>query len=271
MARLLIIALIFGSCVWAQTAIQVDTGWIVVRQEDQGWKVVSTSGLVTPSKENKGTIPQARHCNLLTGDLLLGVDGLDLSRFGPWAIAGILEDLPFRTVRMEVLRHGERWALKPFAVRETDTEKPPTFSMNELQTRDAPAPQFTLPDLDGQLHTLSSLRGRWVLLNFWGTWCPGCIDELPALKELGSHYTSKLDVIGIALNDKPETLQKFVRDERIPYVALVGGTFGDPTARAYNVQRAPTNVVIDPEGQVCFVGTSLKAAVEAFSSGLQQR
>ena len=263
-ARLLIIAFIVGSCGWAQTGIRVDTGWILVQEEDQGWEVVSMSGLVTPSKGNKGTIPQTRHCNLLTGDLILGVDGLDLSRFGPLAIAGILDDLPFRTVRIEVLRHGERWALKPFADRVTDTQKPPTFAINELQTRDAPAPPFSLPDLEGQLHILSSLRGRWVLLNFWGTWCPACIDEVPALKELGSHYTSKLDVVGIALNDKPETLQKFVRGERIPYVVLVGGTFDDPTARAYNVQRAPTNVLIDPLGQVRFVGTSLKAAVEAF-------
>jgi thiol-disulfide isomerase/thioredoxin len=110
-----------------------------------------------------------------------------------------------------------------------------------------------------------------VLLNFWGTWCPGCIDELPALKELGSHYTSKLDEIGIALNDKHETLQKFVRDEQLPYVVLVGGTFDDRTAREYNLDSAPTNVVIDPEGQVRFVGISLKAAVEAVLAGQQQR
>ena len=164
---------------------------------------------------------------------------------------------------MEVLRDGDRWLLKPFADRAAGTEKAPTFSANQLQKRNAPAPQFSLPDLNGQLHALSSPRGRCVLLNFWGTWCPGCIDELPALKELGSHYTSKLDVIGIALNDKRETLQKFVGDEQLPYVVLVGGTFDDRTAREYNVDSAPTNVVIDPEGQVRFVGISLKAAVEA--------
>ena len=251
--------------------MRVDAGWIVVQQEDQGWKVVDTSSLITPSKEGKEKIPPTRRCNLRRGDLLLSVDGIDLSQLGPLAVAGILGDLPFRTVRMEVLRHGDRWALKPFADRAAGTEKVPTFSANQLQKRNAPAPQFSLPDLDGQLHTLSSLRGRWVLLNFWGTWCPGCIDELPALKELGSHYTSKLDVIGIALNDKHETLQKFVRGEQLPYVVLVGGTFDDQTARAYNVDRAPTNVVIDPEGQVRFVGISLKAAVEAVLAGQPQR
>lgn len=271
MARLLIIVFTFGSCVWAQTVLRVDAGWIVVQQEDKGWKVVNTTPLITPSKESKEKVPPTRRCNLRTEDLLLSVDGLDLSQLGPLAIAGILRDLPFRPVRMEVLRDGDRWALKPFADRFAGTEKTTPLSTDQLQKRDAPAPQFSLPDLSGQLHTLSSLRGGWVLLNFWGTWCPGCIDELPALKELGSHYTSKLKVIGIALEDKPETLQKFVHDEQLPYLILVGGTFDDQTARAYNLRAAPTNVVIDPEGQVRFVGTSLKAAVEAVSSGLHQR
>lgn len=250
--------------------MRVDAGWIVVQQEDLGWKVLNTTALVTPSKENKEKVPPTRRCNLRTGDLLLSVDALDLSQLGPLAIAGLLGDMPFRTARMEVLRYGYRWALKPFADRFAGTEEPPLLA-DQLQKRDAPAPQFSLPGLGGQLHTLISLRGSWVLLNFWGTWCPGCIDELPALKKLGRHYTSKQTVIGIALNDKPQTLQKFVRDEQLPHLVLVGGTFDDQTAREYNVDSAPTNVVIDPEGQVRFVDISLKAAVESVLSGQQRR
>jgi peroxiredoxin len=256
----------------AQAVVQVDAGWIFAQEEDQGWKVLSTTPLITPSKENEQEVPPpTRRCNLRTGDLILSVDALDLSQLGPLAVAALLGDLPFRTARIEVLRDGGRWALKPFADKVAGTEKATTFTAEQLQKRDAPPPQFSLPDLEGRLHSLSSLRGRWVLLNFWGTWCSGCIDELPALEELGRHYTSKLNVIGIDLNDKRETLQQFVRNEQLPYVVLVGGTFDDQTARAYNVDRAPTNVVIDPEGRVRFVGLSLKAAVQAVSTGLQQR
>ena len=269
MARLLIFLFSFTFCLWEQTGIRVDAGWVIVQQNEQGWEVVNLVGLITPNKESKQTVPTTRRCNLQKGDLLLSVDGLDLSSLGPLGIAGLLSDLPFRKARMEVLRHGDRWVIKPFADQYAGTEKPPPS--DQLQKRKTPAPDFSLPDLDGKLHNLSSLRGRWVLLNFWGTWCPSCIDELPALKELGSHYRSKLDVIGIALNDSPETLRRFLSNEKLPYPVLVGGTFDDRTARAYNLDRAPTNVVIDPEGQVRFVGVSLKAAVEAVSSGLQQR
>src|ERR1700758_3863049 len=79
----------------AQAVVQVDAGWIFAQEEDQGLKVLSTTPLITPSKENEQEVPPpTRRCNLRTGDLILSVDALDLSQLGPLAVAALLGDLP---------------------------------------------------------------------------------------------------------------------------------------------------------------------------------
>ena len=275
----LAVALAFFSSLWAQPVVpshpppdRVDVGWLAVVRADQGWRVTQVEGLLSPVD---GTTPQLRKCNLRPGDQLLSIDGHSLSSLDPLGVAAVLEELPYRDVRIEALRRGDRYLLKPFADRITlESAYQPKFTFDQLPKRDAPAPGFTLRALDGEQLTLSSLRGRWVLLNFWGTWCSGCIQELPALKDLATHHRAELVVVSIAVNDDLVTVRKFAEEKQLPYVVLLGGTLDDPTARAYQVHVAPANVVVDPDGIVRFAGIgpmSLKAAVETVMDGSAAR
>lgn len=263
------IILLWGCCGWAQQAkeaadgISIDLGWVAAVQQHRGW-------LVTSAPPPPRSMPNRKRA-LKTGDVLLRVDGHDLAQLGPLAVARILNDVPFRSVLVELVRDGNACEVHAFGEgvwTDGTTKSAPTYWPDELQKRDETAPQFSLLDLNGKEHSLGSYSGKWVLLNFWGTWCPGCIDELPALNDLASNYKTRVTVVSVALNDSPEALRNFLAKQSVSYAILLGGTFDDRFARRYNVHIAPTNVVIAPDGEVRFVGVgqmSLKGAVQTIA------
>ena len=116
-------------------------------------------------------------------------------------------------------------------------------------------------------------RGKWILLTFWGTWCPACTEEIPALNFLSANYKSKLTVVSVAMNDSPQMLRKFLAQQSLSYPVLLGGTFDDQFAHSYGVHSAPADVVIAPNGEVRFVGAgvSLKKAVQAVAMGQREQ
>lgn len=113
------------------------------------------------------------------------------------------------------------------------------------------APDFTLADLAGRQVTLSSLRGRPVLVNFFATWCPPCRAELPELQQLWTDKPGCLAVLGVVLDSgDASTVAQFARERGLGYPLLMDdGTAGV----AYRVAGIPHSVLIDPEGRL--VGT----------------
>ena len=109
----------------------------------------------------------------------------------------------------------------------------------------AAAEGFSVKDIAGKTHTLAGHKGRWVLVNFWATWCPPCLDEIPDLIAL--HDGRKdLAVIGIAMEYKSaQEIRTFVDDNLMSYPIVLGNDrilqqFGDagvlPTTYIYNPQ-----------------------------------
>lgn len=112
------------------------------------------------------------------------------------------------------------------------------------------APSFSLPELgSGRTTELASLRGRPVLLNFWATWCPDCVEELPALEALHKRRAPEgLAVLGINLDDAPAK-------DAPPYLKKLGVTYpqliGDKAVTArYAVRGLPVTVLVDAEGRL---------------------
>jgi len=208
-------------------------------------------------------------------DLLRKIDGYDASKLGPLAVAAILNDVPFRAVPMSILRNGEALKVNVFGegvFTDGEVKAKPTYHRDRLQPVDGPAPQFSLPDLAGHFYSLDQFRGHWLILNVWGTWCSGCLGEIPALQELVVSYADKLTVLSVAVNDTPQVLTKFVSEHSIPYPVLLGESFDAPFAEAYEVHSAPANIVISPDGAVLFAGSgpmSLKGAVQQISRGIK--
>jgi thiol-disulfide isomerase/thioredoxin len=101
-----------------------------------------------------------------------------------------------------------------------------------------PAPDFTLPQLDGNDLRLSSYRGKVVLLDFWATWCDPCREEIPHLVELQQRYGDRgLQIIGVSMDDSADPVRPFYQEFHMNYPdvmgtaqtgALYGGVLGLP-------------------------------------------
>lgn len=90
-------------------------------------------------------------------------------------------------------------------------------------TRVRVAPDFTLPQVNGQSLTLSSYRGKVVLLDFWATWCAPCREETPHLVELQQKYGDRgLQVIGISMDDSPDPVPAFYQQFHMNYPVVMG-------------------------------------------------
>lgn len=118
-----------------------------------------------------------------------------------------------------------------------------------LESAATPAPDFTLSDLRGNRVALSDFRGKWVVLDFWGSWCGWCIKGFPELKEAYAAYDGRLEIVGIDCNDSSEAWKAAVERYDLPWVQLYNSK-SDGVKELYAVQSFPMKVIIDPEGRI---------------------
>ena len=111
------------------------------------------------------------------------------------------------------------------------------------------APDFTLKTLDGQEMTLSKLRGKVVLLDFWATWCAPCREAIPHLINLRKTYQEKgFEVIGMNVDrGDAETVRRFVKSMDIPYPITLTS---EEVSRNYGITALPTSILIDKQGRI---------------------
>ncbi len=120
----------------------------------------------------------------------------------------------------------------------------------DLPTRTDPAPDFLVKDIDGQRISLGDLQGKVVLLNFWGTWCPPCQAEMPALVDLDNSYRNKgLEMVGIAVKEKgADTLRDWCSAHGVKYRQVLDA---DTIAQVYgDCFEVPVSVLIDKHGKI---------------------
>jgi thiol-disulfide isomerase/thioredoxin len=130
----------------------------------------------------------------------------------------------------------------------------------QIMQTGARAPDFTLASLDGDEVTSQSLEGQVVVLNFWATWCPPCLKEIPELKEMAAE--SKVKIIGIALDkDGSRVVKPFVERHEINYPILIGN---EEVFQRFNGFGIPHTVLLDSKYNVAKVyrGRVTKAALE---------
>ena len=115
------------------------------------------------------------------------------------------------------------------------------------------APDFTVEMLDGKRVTLSSLRGKVVLVSFWATWCPPCRQEMAHMQEgvIDRFAGSDLVVLPISRGEKRETVEKFI--EKMGYGFPVGLDIDQSIYSKYASNYVPRSVVINREGEVVYV------------------
>lgn len=122
--------------------------------------------------------------------------------------------------------------------------------LQAMQTGCVMAPAFTLPNPEGKMVSLSDFRGKWVILDFWGSWCRWCVKGFPELKEIYASRPSDLEIIGIDCRDTPDQWKAALKKYELPWVNLYNDCSGDNNEllRAYMVQGFPTKVIVGPDG-----------------------
>ena len=117
------------------------------------------------------------------------------------------------------------------------------------------APDFTVKTLDGQYATLSELQGKVVMIDFWSSWCPPCRAEASQLgKVFNSYQDSDLEFIGIAIWDRKEEVEEFIRLYNVPYVNALDND--GIIAIDYGVRGIPEKYFINKNGYIVkkFIG-----------------
>ncbi len=116
---------------------------------------------------------------------------------------------------------------------------------------DPQPPALVLEDLAGQSHRLANYRGRVVLINFWTTWCPPCIEEIPALQRLKQRMRNRpFKILAVNVREPRELSTGFLRRFSADFTVLL-----DPegtTVRSWKLYVFPASFLIDPKGQIRF-------------------
>lgn len=112
--------------------------------------------------------------------------------------------------------------------------------------------QTSLNDTDNQPRRLAEWKDKTLLINFWATWCPPCVEEMPELTELQTELAGKnIQIVGIGI-DSPANIRQFAEKLHISYPLLIGGIEGTELSRQLGNQGGglPFTVLIGPDGQV---------------------
>ncbi len=120
------------------------------------------------------------------------------------------------------------------------------------------APDFEITLIDGRTAHLSDLRGKYVLLQFWGSWCGPCRAENPALAKIYKVYGGKgFDIFSIGIERSAQAWKRAIQQDGVlwPYHAMEPQSFSGNVARMFNVKSIPTTFLLDPDGVI--IGTNL--------------
>lgn len=131
---------------------------------------------------------------------------------------------------------------------EKDSAAPP----EQLETGVLP-PDFTVVDLAGNVFTLSEMAGEMpVIIDFWATWCPPCVGEIPVLVEFANMYEGQVQLVGISLDrpDNLETVTDFVDENEIPYIIVYGYEDNQAISSEYFVSGIPALFIIGSDGKL---------------------
>ncbi len=125
-----------------------------------------------------------------------------------------------------------------------------SFSQVEAVEKSHLAQDFTLKNLDGEEVNLSQFRGKYLLINFWATWCGPCKIEMPSLETLYRRFKSdKFDMIGIS-NDMfgDRVVRPYVKASKLTFPMLLDQRM--TVSHQYGVVSLPTTFLIDPQGKI---------------------
>ena len=181
---------------------------------------------------------------LISAYLLSGTGSLDDMIEYADMISDNVRNSPFSVIFQNIETQKEKRLKKQ--------QKEATNRMGAIGT-DAATPDFTLFDTEGNTFTLSSLRGKWVVLDFWATWCGPCIASMPHLKEYYQKYAGKFEVVGVVNDSEEAAWEKMVKDMELPWINVInpkGVSKEKDLTNVYGIEGFPTYIILNKEGKI---------------------
>ena len=153
---------------------------------------------------------------------------------------------------------------------QTTESAQPTVAVEAAAEADGDlAPDFELPNLQGATTKLSGLRGKYVVIDFWGAWCIWCVRGIPNMKEAYAKYKDKMEILGVDCRDTEEKWKAAVKEHELPWKQV---RCPDDKFRAlmeqYSVEGFPTKVIVDPKGKIVKVVTGEDPSFYTFLDSL---
>ena len=129
-------------------------------------------------------------------------------------------------------------------------------------------PAFSLKDRSDVLHSPDEFAGKYVVYDFWATWCPDCRADVPAMKDLWERFGDKVEFVGISFDTDPEKLDSYVAENGIGWLQLSDfvAKKESTVADSFRVKWIPSMYLVGPDGKVLLgtvMVTKLAAALEA--------
>jgi len=153
------------------------------------------------------------------------------------------------------------YAASPRITRES-SEAAQRIIANPIRARAPFAPDFTFLTLEGQKMSNATLRGKVVLLDFWGTWCGPCREAVPMLRTLEKEFSGQEFVlVGISDDDDEKAVRKFTQAQQMDWAEHVDAS-GD-VMTAFKVESFPTFVVMDKDGVIRFRQSGFGPPIQA--------
>ncbi len=160
---------------------------------------------------------------------------------------------------MGILRKIAAWGVVAAALGVLLLFAMPSYRQGEASIAGKTAQDFPL-EIAGKPGHLTDLKGKVVVLNFWATWCPPCVEETPALNRLQKYIESRNGVIlGVAADEDPAAYEKFLRDQSVVFPTYRDPSTKDshsPIAQSYGTSMYPETYIIDRRGKIArkFIG-----------------
>jgi peroxiredoxin len=203
----------------------------------------------------------ADRAGLKDGDELLAVDGHEVAGVKLRDVAQMVSSTRPVPVELRIRRGTETFVreVSRVPISQLYTQLQPAKIAFPMQTG-LDAPTFKLQDMKNDWVSLADLRGKWVLLTFWASWCVPCQKEVPVLNRLTHDYSAQLAVLALDVDDKRETLRQFIAANKVSYRVLIAGKSDDEVGKSYNVRGIPVNVIVSPDGKVRYVEKAFSSA-----------